>query len=172
MAIFVFLWAGFCPGRLRFLHFLGLSIVSHQNEKVHTFTHRSEDQDGPKWNLSLTFWMAQPGIFYMADTASRIFLALTQNKAQSKEKGVFPKVNSDLCCETHSPSPVLDVGEKGRMGMLLNWLNLRTNPYVTLLKKERRKKKTSICNRMKSGKMGPKTLCNSKQLWEFWAHKP
>lgn len=128
----------------------------------------------PGWSrmISLTFWMAQPGIFYMADPTSRTFLALTQIKAHGKQKGVLPKASPDLCCETHSSSPVLEMGKRGRMGMLLNWFNLHTNPYVTLLKKERRKKKTSICNRMKSGKMGPKPLRNSKQLWEFWAHKP
>lgn len=123
----------------------------------------------PGWSrmiMTLTFWMAKPGIFCMADPTSRAFLALTQNKAHSEQQGVH------LCCETHSLSPVLEMGKRGRMGMLLNWLNLHTNPYVMLLKKERRKKKTSICNRMKSGKMGPKSLRNSKQLWEFWAHKP
>ena len=122
--------------------------------------------------INLTFWMAKPGIFCMADPTSRTFLAVTRNKAQGEQKGVLPKASPHLCYETHSLSPVLETGKRERMGMLLNWLNLHTNPYVMLLKKERRKKKTSICNRMKSGKMGPKTLRNSKQLWEFWAHKP
>lgn len=171
MAIFIFLWAGFCPGRLRVLHFLGLSSVplEYNSPHVHLQVWR------PGWSRKVTnliFWMAMSGIIYMADPTSRTFLALTRNKTHGKQKAILSKVSPDICCETHSPSPALEMGKKGRMGTVLNWLNLHINPYVILLKKEGRKKKTSICNRMKSGKMGPKTLRNSKQLWEFWAHKP
>lgn len=145
--------------------------VSHQGKTVHTFICRFEDQDGLE-RIQIIFWMAQPGVFYMRCPTSRTLLALTWNKAHGKQKVALAKVSPDACSEIHSPPPVLEAGRRGRMGTLLHWLNLLTNPYVTLLEKERRKKKTSICNRMKSGKSGPKTLRNSKQLWEFWAHKP
>lgn len=162
------LWAGFCPGRLRLLGYPWCPIRMEKSR--HSFA-------GLKMRMvqndeNLTFWMAKLGIFCIADPTYRIFLVLPQNKAHGKQKGALPKASPHLCCESCSLSPVLVMGKRGRTGMLLNWLNLHTDPYVLLLRKERRKKKTSICNGMKSGKMGPKTLCNSKQLWEFWAHKP
>lgn len=145
--------------------------VSHQGRTVHTFICRLEDQDGLE-RIQIILWIAQPGIFYMGCPTSRTLLALSRNKTHGKQKVALAKVSLEACSENHSPPPVLEAGRRGRMGTLLRWLNLLTNPYVTLLEKEGRKKKTSICNRMKSGKTGPKTLRNSKQLWEFWAHKP